>query len=97
VDDISDKNLLEAYMDGLKKPTKHDIFLRHPTNIMESMKIVCHIHAKNKATHKSTIGSYTRSIDHFWVHKTSVPQPTILTPQQTDEIRVKGLCFNSDK
>ena len=29
VDDICDENLLEAYMDGLKKYIKHDIFLTH--------------------------------------------------------------------
>jgi hypothetical protein len=34
VDDISDENLLEDYMGGLKQDLKHEIFLRHPTNIM---------------------------------------------------------------
>jgi hypothetical protein len=28
---------------------------------------------------------------------TTILQPTRLTPQQTDEIRAKGLCFNYDK
>jgi hypothetical protein len=37
VDDISDQQLLKAYMDGLKQDIKRDIFLRHPTNIMESI------------------------------------------------------------
>jgi hypothetical protein len=59
VDDISDEQLLEAYMGGLKEDIKHEIFLRHPTNIMEAMQYAHHIQAKNKATHKSTIGAYT--------------------------------------
>jgi hypothetical protein len=37
VDGISDQQLLEAYMGGLKQDIKHEIFLRHPTNIMEAM------------------------------------------------------------
>jgi hypothetical protein len=89
VDDISDQQLLESYMDGLKQDIKHEIFLRHPTNIMESMQNDRHIQAKNKATHKYTIGAYTSIRDHFVGHKTNVPQQMI-------ETREKGLCFNCD-
>jgi hypothetical protein len=32
--------------------------------------------------------------DHFGAHKTILPQPPRLTPQQMDERRAKGLCFN---
>jgi hypothetical protein len=42
---------------------------------MEDMKISRHIQDKNKATHKSTIGTYTRTRDDFGVHKSSTPQP----------------------
>jgi hypothetical protein len=59
VDNISDDQLLEAYMGGLKEDIKHELFLRHPANIMEAMQYVCHIPAKNKATHKSTIRAHT--------------------------------------
>jgi hypothetical protein len=85
VDDISDENLLEAYIGGLKQDIKHELFLRHPTNIMEAMQIASHIQAKNKATHKSTIGAYTIRKDCFGVYKTSVPQLTRLTPQNMEE------------
>jgi hypothetical protein len=37
VDDISDEQMLQAYMGGLKEDIKHDIFLRHPKNVMEAM------------------------------------------------------------
>jgi hypothetical protein len=63
---------------------------------MESMQISHHIQAKNKATHKSTIGSYTRSKYCFGVHNTTIPQPTRLAPKHLDETRSKGLCFNCD-
>jgi hypothetical protein len=63
---------------------------------MEANKNDRHIQAKNKATHKSTSGAYTGSIYHFGAHKTIVPQPKRLTPQQMDERREKGLCFNFD-
>jgi hypothetical protein len=59
VDDISDGQLLQAYMDGLKEDIKHELLLIHPENIMEVMQSTCHIQAKNKATHKSTSGAYT--------------------------------------
>ena len=59
VDDISDEQLLEAYMSGLKEDIKYELFLRHPTNIMGVMQSTCHIQAKNNAMHKSTIGAYT--------------------------------------
>jgi hypothetical protein len=43
-----------------------------------------------------TIGAYAGSRDRFDVHKTTVPRPTRLTPQQMDKRRAKGLCFNCD-
>jgi SPX domain protein involved in polyphosphate accumulation len=54
---------------------------------MEAMQFSRHIQAKNKATHKSTIEAYARRKYYFWVHKTTVSQPTRLTSQQIDEIR----------
>ena len=39
----------------------------------------------------------TLSMDHFGVHKTIVPQSESLIPQQMDERRAKGLCFNCDR
>jgi hypothetical protein len=65
VDNISDAQLLESYTSGLKEDIKHEILLRHPTNMMEAMQFARHIQAKNKATHKSIIGAYTRSIYHL--------------------------------
>jgi hypothetical protein len=49
------------------------------------MQFYGHIQAKDKSTHKSTIGAYERRRDNFEVHKTIVPQPTRLTFQQMDE------------
>jgi hypothetical protein len=58
------------------------------------MQFDCHIQAKNKFTHNSTIGAYAGRRDHFVVHKTTTLQLTRLTPQQMDERRLKGICFN---
>jgi hypothetical protein len=33
----SDEKLLQVYMGGLKKVIKHELFLKHPANIMEFM------------------------------------------------------------
>jgi hypothetical protein len=43
VDNISDEHLLEAYMGGLKEDIKHELFLKHPENIMEAMQFAHHI------------------------------------------------------
>jgi hypothetical protein len=63
---------------------------------MEVMQFSRHIQAKNKVTHNSTNGEYTRRKDHFGDHKKIVPQLKWLTPQQVDERREKGLCFSYD-
>ena len=85
VDNLSDEHLLEPYMGGLKEHIKHELFLRQPTSIVEAMQNARHILAKNKATHKSSIGIR----DRFGGHKTTIPQPTRSTPQQMDERREK--------
>jgi hypothetical protein len=76
VDNISDEHILEAYMGGLKEDIKHEIFLKHPENIMEAMQFSHHIQAKNRATHKSTTGTYAGSRDRFGAHRETLPQPT---------------------
>jgi len=50
VDDISDQHLLESYMGGLKDDIKHDIFLKQPKYVMETMQFSRNIQVKNKAT-----------------------------------------------
>ena len=64
---------------------------------MDVIQFSCHIQAKNKYIHKPTIGAYAGSKDHFGVHNTIVLQPTSLKPQQMDERRENGLCFNCHK
>jgi hypothetical protein len=83
-------------MGGLKEDIKHEFFLRHLENIIKSMQFSHLIQANNKTTHKYTIGGYVGSKYHFGVHKTTIPQLTILTPQKIDEIREKEPCFNYD-
>jgi hypothetical protein len=91
VDDISDEKLLQSYMGGSKEENKHELLLRHPKNVMEAIKTTRHIQENNKDTHKYTNVAHTWSIHHLVVHKTIIPQPKRLTPQQIDEIREKGL------
>jgi len=49
-------------MGGLKEDIKHEIFLKHPENIMEAMQFSHHIQAKIRATHK-----YTWNICRKWI------------------------------
>jgi hypothetical protein len=97
VDDISNEQLLEVYMGGLQEDIKHFFFFKHLKNIYGSYAICSSYSSQDKATHKYTNGAYTESKDRFGAHKTTLPQSTRLTPQQIDERRAKGLCFNFDK
>jgi len=49
---------------------------------MEVTQFSHHIQTKNNATHKSTIGAYAGSKDHFKVHKTTLPQPTQVSQKE---------------
>ena len=54
--------MLEAYMGGLKEDCKHKLCLKHLENFMKAMQYAHHIQANNKATHKSTTGTYPRGV-----------------------------------
>jgi hypothetical protein len=56
---------------------------------MEAMQYARHIQAKNKATHKSTIGAYSGSTNHFAAHKKTLPQPTRISQKVMEERRAK--------
>jgi hypothetical protein len=81
--------LLEANNGGLKEDIKHELFLKHPKNIMEAMQCFHHIQAKNKDTCKSIMGSYVGRRDHFGVHKKTLPQPTRISQKEMEERREK--------
>jgi hypothetical protein len=66
VDDISDENSLEAYVGGLKQDIKHDIFFRHPTNIMEAMQKLLVIFKPKLRLHTSLPLEHTQKVEIFW-------------------------------
>ena len=68
--------MLESYMGGLKRYIKHEFFLKQLENVMKAMQYSYHIQAKNKATQKTTIGTYAGNIGKILSHKEMLPQPT---------------------
>jgi len=80
--------MLEAYMRRLKDNIKHEICLKYPKNVMESMQYAHRIQAKNRATHNSTT-TYAGSIDWFVPHRATLPQPTQISQEEMDERREK--------
>jgi hypothetical protein len=48
VDNISESNLLEYYIGGLKEDIKYDIFLKDIENFMEVVQSIHHIQSKNR-------------------------------------------------
>ena len=79
-------------MGTLKESIEHDFHLLEPTSLENSFKVESRFESRNMATRRTTTNNY-------WENNVPSPnptQPTRLTPQQMDERREKGLCFNCD-
>ena len=73
--------------------TKRNTFFRATPQQLERIKGLCYIvESKIMATRKSTPHDYKDGS----IVSPSLPQPTRVTPQQLEEKREKGLCYNCD-
>jgi hypothetical protein len=82
-------HLLDLFMDTLKENIQHEVHLFEPKSLEKAYGMARRVENKNMATRRVTTNNYKENY---------VPslKPTRLTPQQIDERRVKGLCFNCD-
>ena len=73
--------------------TKSNTFFRETPQQLKRVKGLCDIFkSKIMATRKSTAHNFK----YGCVVSPSLPQPTRVTPQQLEEKRAKGICYNCD-
>jgi hypothetical protein len=82
VEDLSDYKLLDLYIGDLKDVIQHQLRIQGITNIIKAINLVCHIEAKNIATHKFVIGCNTRGQHQYVPNTATTPQPNSITPKQ---------------
>jgi gas vesicle protein len=94
VTDIPDEQLIDVFIGTLKDKIQHEVHLWEPKSLKNAFKVERNVESKNMAmaTRRTNPNIYREN--NAPSYKT--PQPTRLTPQQLEEIKEKGLCFNCD-
>ena len=88
VNDILEKQRIDAFIGTLKDNIQHEIHLWEPDSLKKALRLLRKIESKIMETRNPTIHEY----NYGSVIAPSLPQPTSLTPQQLEENRAKGLC-----
>ena len=88
VDSITEENLNDLFLGGLKDHIQHEVRMFSPSSINESFILARRVEEKYLIPKKQG-ANVTRE-------KGYSTQPTKLTPQKIKEKREKGLCFNCD-
>ena len=94
VEGILDDKLLNLFIGTLKDKIQNEVCLFKPTSLENAFMVARKVESKNlvMVTRKTTPNTSKESN----VPSMNSPQPTRLTPQQLEETREKGLCFNCD-
>jgi hypothetical protein len=95
VNDIPKDRLLDFFIGTLKDNIQqHEVYLFEPTSLEMAFRMERKVESKNMVmTTKRFLSNAYRESN---APSSNLPKPTRLTPQQMDERRVKGLCFNCD-
>ena len=94
VKNIPNDNLLDLFMGTLKDNIQHELCILEPTSLEKAFKLERRVECKNMAMATKRFPSNTYKENN--IPSSNLPKPTRLTPQQMDERRSKGLCFNCD-
>jgi hypothetical protein len=95
VEGIVDDKLLDLFIRTLKDNIQHEVRLFEPTSLEKAFMVARKVESKNLAM--ATRRTTPNTSNERNVPSTNNPQPTRLTPQQLEEGRAKGLCFNCDR
>jgi gas vesicle protein len=92
--DIPTEHLIDVFIGTLKDNIQHGVLLWKPKSLENAFKVERNVESKNMAM-------ATRSNNPNIYRENNAPyskttQPTRLTPQQLEERKEKGLCFNCD-
>jgi hypothetical protein len=82
VTDIPDEHLIDVFIGTLKDNIQHEVRLWEPKSLENAFKVA-----------RRTYPNIYRENN---APSPKTPQPTRLTPQQLEERKAKGLCFNCD-
>ena len=94
VKNIPTDNLLDLFMGTLKDNIQHELCIIEPTSLEMTFKLARGVESKNMAMTTKRFPSNPYRENN--APSSNLPKPTRLTPQQMDERRAKGLCFNCD-
>jgi hypothetical protein len=94
VTNIPDEHLIDIFIGTLRDNIQHEVHLWEPKSMDNAFRVERNVESKNMAmaTRRTTPNIYRENN----VPSSKTPQPTRLTPQQLQEIKEKGLCFNCD-
>jgi hypothetical protein len=94
VTDIQDGHLIDVFIGNLKDNIQHEVRLWEPKSLDNAFKVARNVESKNMAiaTRRTNPNIYRENNDP----SSKTRQPIRLTPQQLEEIKEKGLCFNCD-
>jgi hypothetical protein len=95
VTNISDAYLINVFIGILNDNIQHEVRFWEPKSLENAFMVARNVERKNMAmaTRRTTPNIYQENN----VLSSKTPQPTRLTPQQLEERKTKGLCFNCDK
>ena len=92
VDDILEKQKIYVFIGTLKDNIQHEVRLWELDSLEKAFKLAIKIESEIMETRNPTTHSYK----YGRVFAPSLPQPTSFTPEQLEEKREKGLCYNCD-
>eukprot|EP00253_Pinus_taeda_P022009 PITA_22009 len=93
VKDIREEHRVDLFIETLKDNIQYEVHLWELNSLEKVFRLERKIERKIMATRKST----THNFKDGSVVAPSLPQPTRLKPQQLEEKRSKGLCYNCDR
>ena len=94
VNDIPNDRLLDIFIGTLKDKIQHEVCLFEPTSLEMAFRMAKKFESKNMVMTTKRFPSNAYRENN--APSSNLPKPTRLTPQQMDERRAKGLCFNCD-
>jgi hypothetical protein len=94
VTDIPNEHLINVFIGTLKDNIQHEVRLWEPKSLENAFRVARNVESKNMAmaTRRTNPNIYRENN----APSSKTPQPTMLTPQQLEERKEKGLCFNCD-
>jgi hypothetical protein len=94
VTNILDEHLIDVFIGTLKDNIQHEVRLWESKSLENAFKVARNVESKNMAmaTRRTNPNIYRENN----APSSKTPQPTRLTPQQLEERKAKGLCFNCD-